>query len=266
MVYLYNGKELQDESLGGVNLDWYDYGSRFLDPQIGRWTTQDPLAEKYESWSTYQYVRNNPIMRIDPDGQSDEWVQKEDKSIYWDKNATSQETTKAGETYLGKAAVVFNGSTDEKLGKGQNLFGEGAKLADVTVYGPKGEDDIQQYKGFTMSSDPTKFGVVSNGDYVVNRIGQNEAKGPYGSEWTLNNRGKVPANDNFNPAHPDRDPAYLDGVFVHPSNTNGWAGTYIKEGIVHGVSEGCPIIAPNNWTPFNTQLKSVNQFFLRIIR
>jgi hypothetical protein len=27
--YLYNGKELQDEQLGGVNLDWYDYGDRF---------------------------------------------------------------------------------------------------------------------------------------------------------------------------------------------------------------------------------------------
>lgn len=23
--YLYNGKELQDDQLGGVNLDWYDY-------------------------------------------------------------------------------------------------------------------------------------------------------------------------------------------------------------------------------------------------
>ena len=34
----------------------------------------DPLAEKYESWSTYQYVRNNPILRIDPNGMNDdEW-------------------------------------------------------------------------------------------------------------------------------------------------------------------------------------------------
>ena len=33
--YLYNGKELQDEQLGGVNLDWYDYGARFYDPALG---------------------------------------------------------------------------------------------------------------------------------------------------------------------------------------------------------------------------------------
>jgi len=32
------------------------------------------MAEKYESWSTYQYVRNNPILRIDPNGMNDdEW-------------------------------------------------------------------------------------------------------------------------------------------------------------------------------------------------
>ena len=41
--YLYNGKELQDENLVGVNLDLYDYSARYYDPQIGRWTTIDPL-------------------------------------------------------------------------------------------------------------------------------------------------------------------------------------------------------------------------------
>ncbi len=28
--YLYNSKELQDDQLGGVNLDWYDYGARLM--------------------------------------------------------------------------------------------------------------------------------------------------------------------------------------------------------------------------------------------
>lgn len=63
--YLYNGKELQDEAFNGRNLDWYDYGARFYDPTLGRFHTQDPLAEDYSFQSQYVYAANNPIMFID---------------------------------------------------------------------------------------------------------------------------------------------------------------------------------------------------------
>lgn len=64
--YKYNGKELNDE----LGLDWYDYGARNYNASLGRWMNIDPLAEKYYSYSTYNYTLNNPIIYIDPDGRS----------------------------------------------------------------------------------------------------------------------------------------------------------------------------------------------------
>ncbi|WP_180908446.1 RHS repeat domain-containing protein, partial [Flavobacterium salmonis] len=63
--YKYNGKELQDE----MGLNVYDYGARRYDPALGRWLSMDPLAEKYETLSPYNYVSNNPVNAIDPDGR-----------------------------------------------------------------------------------------------------------------------------------------------------------------------------------------------------
>ena len=65
--YKYNGKEL--ETAGGLN--WYDYGARRYDPVLGRWNGVDPSCEKHYSWSPYTYCKNNPVLRVDPDGKDD---------------------------------------------------------------------------------------------------------------------------------------------------------------------------------------------------
>ena len=68
--YLYNGKELQDETFaGGVRLGWYDYGARFYDPMIGRFTNVDPMAEKFYAWSSHSYGQDNPVGNIDVGGR-----------------------------------------------------------------------------------------------------------------------------------------------------------------------------------------------------
>ncbi len=61
---LYNDKELIDEA----DLDWYDYGFRNYDAQIGRFPQLDPLTDDYPELTNYQYASNDPIANVDLDG------------------------------------------------------------------------------------------------------------------------------------------------------------------------------------------------------
>ena len=42
-AYQYNGKELNED----FGLNWNDYGARWYDPAVARWTGVDPLADSY---------------------------------------------------------------------------------------------------------------------------------------------------------------------------------------------------------------------------
>lgn len=59
--YLYNDKELFDDA----DLNWYDYGFRNYDAQIGRFVQIDPLAAEYDYQTPYAYAGNDPITNID---------------------------------------------------------------------------------------------------------------------------------------------------------------------------------------------------------
>jgi RHS repeat-associated protein len=66
---LFNGKQLENKEFSdGSGLDWYDYGMREYDHQIGRFFRVDPLSEKFYELTPYQYASNNPVTNIDLDG------------------------------------------------------------------------------------------------------------------------------------------------------------------------------------------------------
>ena len=63
--YQYSGKEF--DRMNG--LDLYDFHARQYDPVLGRFTTPDPLSEKYYHISPYAYCASNPLRYIDPTGK-----------------------------------------------------------------------------------------------------------------------------------------------------------------------------------------------------
>ena len=60
---MYSSKEYQEEN----SLDWYDFGARNYNADLGRWMNIDPLAN-LEFESPYSFVANNPVYYVDPNG------------------------------------------------------------------------------------------------------------------------------------------------------------------------------------------------------
>lgn len=63
----YTGKPYDEEA----NLKLYYYGARYYDPALGGFTQVDPLKSALPEWGPHLYVRDNPLLRVDPNGLTD---------------------------------------------------------------------------------------------------------------------------------------------------------------------------------------------------
>jgi RHS repeat-associated protein len=175
--YLYNGKELQNE----LGLDWYDYGWRQYDPQIGRFTTIDPWAERYSNQSPYLYAYNNPIRYTDflglgADDEVDKYREKHAGKTYRNSN-TSYKYTYNGEnshtvtetkrnqvtTYSEDGSTYTITNTETTTSQTFNFNSDGTMEATSTIQSVKTVENT-----FEVTSEMTKEGSV----VAFNKIGE----------------------------------------------------------------------------------------------
>ena len=118
--YKFNGKELDEET------GFYYYGARYYDPRISVWQSVDPLAEKYPSWSPYNFCYNNPLRFIDPDGR------ESDDIIFTDKKGNQLATYHDGKKEITNVVLPID---DYGSSPNVNLNKATDKLPDVDIIG-----------------------------------------------------------------------------------------------------------------------------------
>ena len=190
----YTGKERDAET----GLDYF--GARYYMPEIGRWMSVDPLADKYPAWSPYNYVLNNPLVLIDPTGMEpccEELKQLAKDGYSWYKGylgglggtavstvrGTYRAITRPRETARAVVNAVSNpGQTANAIADAGKLWatemfsgdperagratGTAVALSTAVVAGPKVGRGGAASEGVVSNAIPTRLSRVVDADFV----------------------------------------------------------------------------------------------------
>ena len=178
--YGFGGKEMDKD----IATDNYDFGARIYDGRIGRWLSVDPLQKKYPNLSPYNFVANNPLLFIDPDGRD---------IILYDKAGKKVATiTKAGtviEKGMEKAAILQSYNATKNYLKdhtGDNIFEEfenDTKILNIKeTNSPKGAANFKP-AGKLGFKPETVTGTDDNGNKKLDVDEINNAEYESTTEW-----------------------------------------------------------------------------------
>ncbi|MBU7019124.1 MAG: RHS repeat protein, partial [Theionarchaea archaeon] len=138
--YLFNGKEKD-------STEFYYYGARYYDPEIGRFATRDALSgfpANPQTLNKYTYCVNNPLKYVDPAGL---WFEPADEEV---KNAldddASENSGESSESLLDRVAgitedqweylynLIKNGFYEQAIREVLDLLGIPYELSEGGIY------------------------------------------------------------------------------------------------------------------------------------
>ncbi len=213
-----------------ANLSYF--GARYYMPELSIWSAVDPLADETPSWTPYHYCHNNPIVLVDPDGQSagspDEWnLNMETGNVTW-------VSDKGGSSTQHVNVIGSNGSSTQNVLPGNGFNVSSFTPNESVTLTSNGFSNDYQYTASSLlpgNISSTTPEVTPTGNQRASTPSQPKATTDAAAPWmsyAMKEIGVIAGNWQGLPANPDV-VKYLNYAGIKTKNDNTmWCGAFVN--------------------------------------